>query len=304
MREGHPGPIVAGSRSHSCVSMDILTYRSHACYYGTGGPKSASYGRFWALELRISSNFSGAAMTVYAYDLKVNTSVLHFGAWSNLLYLGLLCLGWWLIAGFIPPYSPTESAEFWADMYQTNTFRLRLGMVLCMFGAVMYMVLGITSTYLISRAEGFFGPVSVLGLCGFIGAAVLTFYPPMWWLIGLFRPDRAAPLTLLMNDAGWLQWVGGLTLFFPSIVAIAIASFIDKNDEPAFPRWYGYFNCWMVLLMLPGQLIFFLKEGAFAWDGILAFWVPFTLFAIWFPLNCWINRRAVKRIEKLQKSAA
>ena len=95
-------------------------------------------------------------MSVYPHDLKVNTAVLHFGAWSNLLYLGLLCLGWWFIAGFIPPYSPTESAEFWASMYQTNTFRLRLGMVLCMFGAAMYMVLGITSTYLISRAEGFF----------------------------------------------------------------------------------------------------------------------------------------------------
>ena len=127
----------------------------------------------------------------------------------------------------------------------------------------------------------------------------------MWWLIGLFRPERTAELTLLMNDAGWLQWVGGLTLFFPSIIAIAIASFIDKNEEPAFPRWYGYFNCWMVLLMLPGQLIFFLKEGAFAWDGFLAFWVAeaFTLFAIWFPLNCWINRRAVKRIEVAQRNA-
>lgn len=237
---------------------------------------------------------------VYANDLKVNTTVLRFGAWSNLLYLGFLCVGWWFIAGFIPPYSPTESAEFWASMYQTNTFRLRLGMVLCMFGAVMYMVLGVTSTYLISRAEGFFGPVSLLGLCGFIGAAVLTFYPPMWWLIGLFRPDRAAELTLLMNDAGWLQWVGGLTLFYPSILAIAVAAFIDKNAQPAFPRWYGYFNCWMALLMLPGQLIFFLKEGAFAWGGLLAFWVPFTLFAIWFPLNCWISLRAVKRIELVQ----
>ena len=234
---------------------------------------------------------------MYENDLKVSTSVLHFGAWSNLIYLGLLCLGWWFIAGFLPPFSANEPAEFWVALYRENALQIRVGMVLCMFGAVMYMVLGITSTYLITRAEGFFGPVSILGLCGFIGAAVLTFYPPMWWLIGLFRLERAPELILLMNDAGWLQWVGGLTLFFPSISAIAIASFIDKSEHPAFPRWYGFFNCWMFVLMLPGQLIFFVKEGAFAWDGILAFWVPFTLFAIWFPLNFWITRKAIKQIE-------
>ena len=30
-----------------------------------------------------------------------------------------------------------------------------------------------------------------------------------------FRPDRAADLTQLLNDAAWLQFVGGLTPFLP-----------------------------------------------------------------------------------------
>ena len=145
-------------------------------------------------------------------------------------------------------------------------------MVVTMLGATMAMPLGATVAYLISRIEGFFGPLSILQVMGAVGMAILTFYPPMWWLISIYRPERSAELTLTLSDAGWLQWVGGLTIYYPTIITIAIAAFIDKSPEPAFPRWFGYANLWLVILLLPGQMIFFFKTGPLAWNGLIAFY--------------------------------
>ena len=231
---------------------------------------------------------------------KVNTKVLMFGAWGALLYPGLLIIGWLWLAGFVPPPPPTASAEQIVDIYQHHAVAIRAGMVITMFGAVMAMPLGATVAYFISRIEGFFGPLSILQVMGAVGMAVLTFYPPMWWLISIYRPERSAELTQTLSDAGWLQWVGGLTIYYPTVIVIAVASFLDKSPEPVFPRWFGYANIWLVILLLPGQMIFFFKTGPLAWNGLIAFYLAFLVFAMWFPVAFYLLRKAVLRLETAQ----
>ena len=82
-------------------------------------------------------------------------------------------------------------------------------------------------------------------------------------------------------DAGWLQWVGGLTIYYPTIIVIAVASFLDKSPEPVFPRWFGYFNFWSALLLIPASLITFFKTGPFCWSGILGFYLGVVVFTAW-----------------------
>jgi hypothetical protein len=177
-------------------------------------------------------------------------------------------------------------------------------MVIVMFGALMAMPLGATVAYFIRRIEGFVGPLTLLQVMGAVGMAVLTFLPAMWWLIALFRPDRNPELTNMLSDAAWLQWVGGLTLYYPTIVTMAIAAFIDKSERPAFPRWFGYLNLWLFVLLLPGQMIFFFKSGPLAWDGVLAFYLAFVAFGLWFPIAFRVLRNAVRGVEEEQRAAA
>jgi hypothetical protein len=237
-------------------------------------------------------------------DLRVNLGVLKFGVWSALLYPGLLILGWWVLAGFVPPPHPNGPAREIVDLYRSNADGIRAGMVITMFGAVMAMPLGATVAYLIRGVEGFVGPLTLLQVMGAVGMAVLTFLPPMWWLIAIFRLDRSPDLVQTLNDAAWLQWVGGLTIYYPTIVTMAVAAFIDKRPHPAFPRWFGYLNLWVFVLLLPGQLIFFFTHGAFAWNGLISFYMAFVVFGLWFPIAFTVLRKAVGRIETEQREHA
>jgi hypothetical protein len=234
-------------------------------------------------------------------DTRVNVNVLMFGAWAALLYPALLILGWWVLAGFVPPPKPTAGAPDILDHYTAHTTSIRAGMVIVMFGAVMAMPLGATAAYFIRRIEGFTGPLTMLQIMGAVGMAALTFFPAMWWLIALFRPDRSPELTRMLNDAGWLQWVGGLTIYYPTILTMAIAAFIDRSDRPAFPRWFGYLNLWLFVLLLPGQMIFFFKTGPFAWNGLISFYLAFVVFGLWFPVAFWVLRKAVKGVRAEQQ---
>ena len=56
----------------------------------------------------------------------------------------------------------------------------------------------------------------------------------------------------------------------------------DCGKQPVFPRWVGYFNFWVGLLFVPGGMITFFKSGPFAWNGIIAFWIPASVFGTWF----------------------
>jgi hypothetical protein len=231
----------------------------------------------------------------------VNTHVLMFGAWAALLYPALLIIGWWLMAGFVPPPPPRTPSQEIVGYFQEHAVLIRAGMVVAMFGALMAMPLGAAVAYFIRRIEGFVGPLTMLQVMGAVGMAVLTFYPPMWWLIAVFRADRSPEeLTRMLNDAAWLQWVGGLTIYYPTIITMAIAAFIDRGPVRAFPRWFGYVNLWLVILLLPGQMIFFFKTGPLAWNGLLAFYLAFIAFGLWFPVAFTVLRRAVLRVRAEQ----
>ena len=98
--------------------------------------------------------------------------------------------------------------------------------------------------------------------------------------------------------------MGGLTIYYPTIIVIAVASFLDKSPEPVFPRWFGYANIWLVILLLPGQMIFFFKTGPLAWNGLIAFYLAFLVFAMWFPVAFYLLRKAVLRLEAAQQVLA
>ena len=228
----------------------------------------------------------------------INNKLQIFGAWCGVYYLVILGIGFWFFPDFIPPHVPAAGSAEIAAIFQADFFKIRIGMVINMFGALIIMPFSLAIAMEIKQVEGGTGMLTMWQLMGGLSTAILTFYPAMWWLLASYRPDRAPELIQLINDAAWLQFIGGLSIFLPCFITVAIASFMDKREQPVFPRWIGYVSIWSCVLFLPGQLIFFFHGGPFAWNGILGFWVPITAIMAWFFLMTYqIRKVALIRIK-------
>ena len=53
-------------------------------------------------------------------------------------------------------------------------------------------------------------------------------------------------------------------------------------------------SLWTAFLFLPGSLLIFFKQGAWAWDGLLTFWVVAALFGGWFLVMTVVLRRSLR----------
>jgi hypothetical protein len=216
------------------------------------------------------------------------------GAWCGIAYIVLLLVGWWVIGGYFPLHSPSASAEEIANFYRHDVVGIRLGMVIVMWGAAVFIPFTATMADYVARAEGRNGPLTrTMTMAGYANA-MLTFYPPLWWIATTWRAtERSADTTRMLNDIAWLQFIGGLALVMPMFVVMTVVVFNDRSANPVFPRWVGYQSIMTFVLFLPDQLLFFFKSGPFAWNGVLGFWVPLTVFCSWFISVFYFIRRSV-----------
>ena len=212
----------------------------------------------------------------------MNTKSQLLCAWCGIGFLVLFGLGWWILAGFLPPISPALNANEVAAFYQENTGRIRLGLMITMFSAALTAPWVAVIAVQMKRIEGDFPVLAYTQLIvGTVGILILVL-PALIWTTAAFRPERDIELIQLLNDFGWLLFIMTFSPAFIQNLVIGLAIFSDQNETPVFPRWLGYFNIWVAILFIPGGLITFFKTGPFAWDGILAFWLPVVVFFGWF----------------------
>jgi hypothetical protein len=219
-----------------------------------------------------------------------------FGAWCGVFYCVVLLVGWWVVGGFFPLHKPSAGADEIAAFFRGDTVGIRIGMVMVMWAAALFIPFVATMADHVAKIEGGSGPLSrIVTMAGFANA-MLTFYPPMYWIAAAFRSqERSADLIYLVNDIAWLQFIGGLSLAMPMFLTVAIAALNDKSANPVFPRWSAFASILTFLLLLPDQMLFFFKSGPFAWNGLFAFWIPLTAFCGWFLIIFYLMRRAVLR---------
>lgn len=217
-------------------------------------------------------------------------------AWSGIVFLLSFGIGWVLVAGFLPPHSPGSSDAEIVAIYQQNAARIRAGLALGLAGSAFivpfYALIG-------EQLKRISGAGSLLAntqlVCGSIAILLVFTMSMMAWETVAFRPDRPADIILAMNDFGWLIFAMTLSPFFVQFLAIALAIFLDGGPTPVFPRWAGYFNLWVAVLVLPAGVIAMFHTGPFAWNGLLAFWLPVGVFTVWVLGMFLLLLRAIRR---------
>ena len=223
----------------------------------------------------------------------MNLSSERLCAFSAYVFVLLFGIGFWPLGGFIPPPSPGWTAAEVAAFYQHDTNLLRLGLLLMMTacGAALAFYAAISGQMLRIRSAS--PTLAYVQLAAGVMTQVLIVLPVMIWTAAAFHPERDPALTLLLHELGWLMLIMPFFGAMVQNIAIALAILADRSTTPLFPRWAAYFNFWTALLFVPGGLITFFKAGPFAWNGILAFWLPFVVFFSWFLLMPGLVLRAI-----------
>ena len=232
-----------------------------------------------------------------------NPTIQKLCASSSLIALAIWFIGWFLLAGFAPPLAPDVSAEVIKAYYVDNRTFVQVGVTITTFGAAFIGPFIASMSSAIERIEGLYGPLAKAN--NGLGMLMIPIFVIPCWLLGTcgFRPERDAALIELLNDAGWLCFVGGFQCTFVQVIIIGLAILQDK-EEKVFPRWLAFVNFWMAFLMMPSVLVLIMRDGPFAWDGIFGFWFVFFCFCVWFIIMWNELRKSVDRQNRVDEPAA
>ncbi len=224
----------------------------------------------------------------------------HLGLIKAMAYSGPLVL-----MGFIPPPSPSLSAEELAAIFIERKMGIRVGsLIQCIF-YTFYLTWAMSIVLLMRKMERGLPVVSLVSTANVGGGYVFFLLMPITWAALAFRPELMDPLFLqIMNDWVWFIFILSWPPFAILMIFIAIAIFRDHNTPTIFPRWVAYFNLWCACLISPAALIEFFKIGPFAYNGVISFWFIYIVFFGWIMIMSVLVLRAVPRIKAMEEAAA
>jgi hypothetical protein len=215
-------------------------------------------------------------------------------AYSGYAFTLLFVVGFWVIAGFVPPPHPTESAIRIAAIYRTNHNAIQIAMALCVLSSALLLPWGAAVTAQMRRIER---GNTALVYVWLLAVALLTIefiYPCLWWEVAAFRFRSTPQVIQGFNDMGWLAFMGIISTAIVQSIALGVVILKDQRERPVFPRWFGYFQLWCAVLALPDAVVFMFHGGPLAWDGILSFWMVIAMAAIWLLLTTFMTARAIR----------
>jgi len=207
-------------------------------------------------------------------------------AWCGPAFLVVFVVGLWFVAGLIPPPAPSDSAEHIAAFYRTHSGQVRLGMLICMLGSVLF----VPFVALISRQIRRSSPrlellADVQLICGVIAVVILLLFELLLATIA-FRPDISPQLVRALNDFAWTTLLWPFSPFSLEYAAIGIAVLMDRRERPLHPRWVGIVSLIVAVLFALGGPTLWAMHGAFSWDGLLTLWVVLGSFGLWVSVMC------------------
>lgn len=222
----------------------------------------------------------------------MNKGMQKLGAWSGFIAMNVFFLGL-VLTGFFPPPSPSTPTDQLVAAYQSNQFGILMGGLLMIVSAFFCGPFDAVLFLQLRRVEGRARPIGAYAqFAGGIANIAFFILPGLLFVLAAFRPDRPPEVLSALNDLAWiialLPWtVGASQCFF---IGLAI---LTNEPSKAYPRWVGFFNIWITIGMITSSVIPFFKSGVFAWNGIVGFWIPATVFGLWMGVMWWMTLKAV-----------
>lgn len=217
--------------------------------------------------------------------------------WISVALSLIFSLGY-VMTGFFPPPKPTLGAAEVAELYASDNLRLRIGVVLCLLSGGFLMVWGVVVSAQMARVEKGLPVWAILQVLSAAMGALIFTLPLLFVGVAAFSAERSAEITLLMHELAFLTLITPVTFFPFQALPVGVIA-LSRNNAGAknspFPRWLGFLTLWMLACAELGTIAMLFKTGPFAWNGLFAFWLPLSIYAIWYTA---LTRQMLKAIAR------
>lgn len=195
----------------------------------------------------------------------------------------------------VPPPSPTLSADEVARFYAEHHTSIRVGAVVASWTSAFMLPFSAVVAVQLARQE--IGRIwSILTVAGGAMMSLFLVLPPLFWGVAAYTPSRAHDTTALMHELGMLTLTTTDQYYVFMWVAIVVVCLTPTTVRHSpFPRWFGFFTAWTAFMFEAGAFAFLPRTGPLAWNGLLVFWSPLTLFGLWIAVMSTLLLKALKR---------
>jgi hypothetical protein len=228
--------------------------------------------------------------------LRTNPRMNLLFVWAGPAFVVLYSAGM-ILGQFFPPTDPQDSAIKVAHFFSDHKTTLRIGCILMEFGAAFIALWAVAIAAQMRRSE-MGAPILTYAALGsaFFVAIDASLIPTLWAVLA-FRPEDISPdITRTLNDLAWFlflfPWQFGGGIWF---LAVGLSILTDKSRIGAYPRWAGYACLWFCFATFPASLIAFFKNGPFAFNGLIAFYIPLSALFIWVIIMTYLSLATIKR---------
>jgi hypothetical protein len=225
--------------------------------------------------------------------------------WWGLVFMAIFGLAWRFLLHMLPPPGPTWPAARVAQWYVLHGTEIKLGATIASWTSAFMVPLTIPVAVQMSRHEKGVPIWSILAVSGGVMMSVFLALPPVFWGVAAFTPTRAPEITNTFHELGLLTLVTTDQYYIFLWVAVAVICLIPNTVvHTPFPRWFGYFTIWNALMLEAGGIAFNVRTGPFAWNGLLVFWVPLSLFVMWLIVLSVLIFKAINKQEHLLEESS
>jgi hypothetical protein len=218
--------------------------------------------------------------------------------WSLPIFYNLFGLIFVYLGKLMPPPKPGLTTAEIVAFIQTNAARMQVAWVLLTLslgfaslssGLIVVQMKRMTISPVLPYA--YLTSLAVAALPGCLLCTTL-------FSLAAFRPERDPEIVALLYDMGLLSFVGSLGCFATQYSIFAVAIFLDKRR--IFPKWLGYMSIWGAVTELVAAPIWVFRDGPYAWDGLISFYLGTIIFVVW---EFFLVRALYQAIKQQQREA-
>jgi hypothetical protein len=218
---------------------------------------------------------------------------LWIGWWTLVVFYNLYGLLFFVIARTQPPPQPTLAPSEIAQWFDDRRHGLIYGYAIVFIVGGATAIMNATLAYTMRRMS-----VSRAFAYSYLVIYALATLPGMLIMgvvctVGAMRPDRDPELMSWLYDFAFLSFEGTMGVFLIGSLVWMVAVLLDRNR--VFPRWFAYLNLCNALTEVVVAPAWIFKDGAFAWDGTIAWWINMGVFVTYTTAFLTLLRRMILR---------